>query len=122
MVGALNTDATLVGRIAPVDNNGAPHTAQAVGIIKEGTGTYRITGNENRITGAIRVKAGRVLVNNDAAAAEHSRLSGGTGAMHNSADMVAQVFSEGIFGGTGNVAGSVNLLGVLPNCRISVLS
>ena len=113
MVGALNTDATLAGRIAPVDNNGAPHTAQAVGIIKEGTGTYRITGNENRITGAIRVKAGRVLVNNDAAAAERSRLSGGTGAMHNSADMVAQVFSEGIFGGTGNVAGSVNLYGTL---------
>ena len=113
MVGALNTDATLAGRIAPVDNNGSPHTAQAVGIIKEGTGTYRITGNDNRITGAIRVKEGRVLINNDAAEAERSRLSGGTGAMHNTADMVAHVFSKGILGGTGNIGGSVNLYGTL---------
>ena len=33
--------------------------------------------------------------------------------MHNTADMVAHVFSKGILGGTGNIGGSVNLYGTL---------
>lgn len=51
LLGSLNTDATLAGKIAPSDyRDDTP-----LGIIKEGTGTYRITGNNNYLSGALRV-------------------------------------------------------------------
>lgn len=63
MVGNDNTDGTLAGRIIPF---GGSNLAVKVGLVKEGTGTYRITGNENLITGSVRVLQGTVMVNNDA--------------------------------------------------------
>ena len=61
LVGCLNTDATMAGTIAPPDYADTHH----VGIVKEGKGTYRITGNQNYISGALRVLDGRVLIMND---------------------------------------------------------
>ncbi len=70
LVGGLDTDATLAGRIDPPDYS----DTHPVGIIKEGKGTYRITGNENYLSGALRVMEGRVLVMNDRETAEKKRL------------------------------------------------
>lgn len=114
LLGALNTDATLAGRISSTGED----TKQAVGIIKEGTGTYTITGNTNTISGALRVKEGAVMVCNDAAAAKSKKLSGGTGCAADKTMPVAYVFSQGVLGGTGNVGGHVDLYGTLrPGCE-----
>ena len=72
LVGGLNTDATLAGTIAPTDyDDKTPLT-----IVKEGTGTYTITGNENYLSGALRILDGKVLIMNDRAEAESKKLSG----------------------------------------------
>ena len=76
VVGNLGTDATIAGRIAPPDYS----DSHPVGIIKEGKGTYRITGNENYLTGALRVMDGRVLVMNDPKMEESKKLRGALGA------------------------------------------
>lgn len=109
LVGNLNTDATLAGTIAPPDFS----DQHRVGLVKEGTGTYTITGNNNFISGALRVTDGRVLVMNDRAAAEANKLRGATGAMTNSQDAVVYVFEQGLLGGTGNVAGTVDNYGTV---------
>ena len=109
LVGHLNTDATLAGSIAPPDFS----DQHCVGLVKEGTGTYTITGNNNFISGALRVMEGRVLVMNDRAAAETNKLRGATGAMTNPQDAVAYVFEQGVLGGTGNVAGTVDNYGIV---------
>jgi len=113
LLGYLNTDATLAGRIASAEKNGKTDDTQAVGIIKEGKGTYTITGNSNQISGAIRVKAGTVLVNNDAETAKSKKLTGGTGAAATATMPVAYVFSNGTIGGNGNIGGGVDLYGTM---------
>ena len=66
LLGCMNTDATLAGTIIPSkDYENTP-----LSIIKEGTGTYSITGNNNYLSGALRILQGRVLVMNDRAEAE----------------------------------------------------
>lgn len=73
LTGGLCTDATIAGTVAPqADGN-------KVGIIKEGTGSIRITGNGNRINGGIRLLKGSLIIDNDAKEAELGKLSGGTG-------------------------------------------
>jgi autotransporter-associated beta strand protein len=106
LVGNLNTDAILAGKIVP--NEGS-----ILGLIKEGTGTYRITGNQNSLTGALRVKAGKVLVNNDRAEAESKKYSGGLGAMSSENTPIAYVFGNGILGGTGSIGGAVDNYGTI---------
>lgn len=112
LLGSLGTDATLAGRIAAIEKSGS-HPIQTVGIIKEGKGTYTLTANDNEISGALRVKEGTVLINNDAAVAKSKRLSGGTGAASDASLPVAFVFSKGTLGGTGNIGGHVDLYGTL---------
>ena len=63
LLGGLNTDATLAGTIKPTDYD----DATLLSIVKEGTGTYSITGNNNYLSGALRILEGRVLVMNDRA-------------------------------------------------------
>ncbi len=109
LLGCLNTDATLAGEIAPPDFS----DQHRIGIIKEGTGTYRITGNNNYISGALRVMDGRVMVMNDRQEAESNHWRGATGAMAGSQEAVAYVFEQGVLGGTGNVAGTVDNYGVI---------
>lgn len=107
VVGAKNTDAVLAGEIRSCDDAGTP-----LGIIKEGTGTYRITGNDNIINGGVRVLSGAVMVNNDAAAAASGKLQGAIG--HNPSNLPGiYVFEGATVGGTGSVASTVDLYGNL---------
>ena len=111
IVGALGTDATLAGRIAPIEKSGTPDLTQAVGIIKEGKGTYTITANDNMLSGGLRVAEGTVLLCNDASAAASKKLSGATGAMKDKSMAVAYVFEGAKLGGTGHVGGTADLYG-----------
>lgn len=111
IVGNLNTDATLAGRIAPMESNGVPLNTQLLGIIKEGKGTYRITANNNVIPAGVRVLDGKLLINNDADKAQKSKLSGGTGSPATSTAAAAYVYGNGLLGGTGNIAGNVDCYG-----------
>lgn len=113
IVGHLGTDATLAGRIAPMESNGTPLASQLLGIIKEGKGTYTITGNDNVIPAGVRVIGGRLNINNDAATAKASKLSGGTGAPASATAASAYVYDGGILGGTGNIAGNVEAYGTV---------
>lgn len=109
MVGADNTDATLAGKIAPMGGN----QNVIVGIIKEGAGTYRITGNENLITGGLRILNGRVLISNDIAQAEANKLSGATGYQATANTKGVFVMEKGVIGGTGNIASSTDVYGTI---------
>ncbi|MBQ6062236.1 MAG: endo-1,4-beta-xylanase [Prevotella sp.] len=109
MVGCLGTDATLAGTIAPPDYS----DTHLVGIIKEGKGTYRITGNRNYISGALRVLEGRVLVMNDRQEAEQKKLRGATGAKSNNQEAIVYVFNQGLLGGTGSIGGTVDNYGTI---------
>ena len=111
LVGCLNTDSELDGRIAPVDLNGKPNESLLVGLYKEGTGTYTLTNNNNLINGGIRVLGGTLLVNNSAEAAKASRLTGGTGYAAEGSQVF--VFAGGTIGGTGSIGGDVDVYGTL---------
>lgn len=110
MVGNDNTDGTLAGRIIPF---GGTNLNVKVGIVKEGTGTYRITGNENLITGSVRVLQGAVMVNNDGIKAEDNQLSGGIGQQSDASTPGVYVMSKGCLGGTGSIGSTVDLYGTL---------
>ena len=109
IVGCLGTDATLAGTIAPPDYS----DTHPVGLIKEGKGTYRLTANNNYLSGALRVLEGRVLVMNDRAEAESRKLRGALGAKPDDADPIAYIFENGILGGTGSIGGTVDNYGTI---------
>lgn len=109
LLGCMNTDATLAGTIIPSKD----YENTLLGIIKEGTGTYTITGNNNYLSGALRILQGRVLVMNDRAEAESQRLRGALGAKPNTAEAIAYVFSKGVLGGTGSIGGMVDNYGTI---------
>ena len=109
MLGLMNTDFTLAGTIAP---SGYRDDTQ-VGIIKEGTGTMTITGNDNYLSGALRVMNGRVMVMNDSEAAKTGKLRGALGAKPNPSEAVAFVFGKGVLGGTGSIGGTVDNYGTI---------
>ena len=109
LLGGLNTDATLAGTIHPTDYD----DGTSLSIIKEGTGTYSITGNDNYLSGALRILQGRVLVMNDRAEAESQHLRGALGAKPNANDAIAYVFSKGVLGGTGSIGGTVDNYGTI---------
>ena len=109
IVGALNTDASMAGTIAPPSYS----DTHLVGLIKEGTGTCRITGNNNYISGCLRVTDGKVLVMNDAEEAKAGKLRGAVGAKASAKDAIAFVFEKGVLGGTGNIAGTVDNYGTI---------
>lgn len=112
LVGRNNADATMAGTIAPMEKDGKPLNTSLVGLIKEGKGTYTLTANDNCISGGIRVVNGRVNICNDADKAKRSKLSGGTGTPASNA-AVAYVFGNGVLGGTGNIAGIIDLYGTI---------
>ena len=109
LLGGLNTDATLAGTIAPSGND----KNTPLSILKEGTGTYTITGNENFLSGGLRILDGTVLVMNDRAEAEARKLSGAIGAMSSANEAVVNVFEHGVLGGTGSIGGTVNNYGTI---------
>ena len=109
LLGCMNTDATLAGTIMPTSYK----EATLLGIIKEGTGTLRITGNNNFLSGSLRILDGRVLVNNDRAQAETKKMRGGLGAMSDATKPIAFVFGKGVLGGTGSIGGAVDCYGTI---------
>ena len=110
MLGLMNTDFTLAGRIAP----SGYRDDTPLGIIKEGTGTMTITGNENHLNGALRILDGRVMIMNDPNEHDWSEpFRGALGAKPNPQDAVAFVFSKGVLGGTGIICGSVDNYGTI---------
>ena len=110
MLGLMNTDFTLAGRIAP----SGYRDDTPLGIIKEGTGTMTITGNENHLSGALRILDGRVMIMNDPNEFDYSvPFRGALGAKPNPQDAVAFVFSKGVLGGTGIICGSVDNYGTI---------
>lgn len=109
MLGLTNTDFTLAGKIAPAGYR----DDTMLGIIKEGTGTMTITGNDNYLSGALRILDGRVMVMNDREAAEAGKLRGALGAKPNSQDAIAFVFGKGVLSGTGSIGGSVDNYGTI---------
>lgn len=109
LLGGLNTDATLAGIIKPTDYD----DGTLLSIIKEGSGTYSITGNNNYLSGALRILQGRVLVMNDRVEAESKQLRGALGAKPNDTDAIAYVFSKGVLGGTGSIGGMVDNYGTI---------
>ena len=109
LLGCMNTDATLAGTIIPSKD----YDNTLLGIIKEGTGTYRITGNDNYLSGALRILDGKVLVMNNRSEAEANGLRGALGAKPNATDAIAYVFPKGVLGGTGSIGGSVDNYGTI---------
>ena len=109
LVGGLNTDATLAGKIAPTDYR----DDTSLGLIKEGKGTYRITGNNNYLSGSLRILEGRVQIANDRVEAETKKLRGALGARPNASEPIAYVFEGGLLGGTGSIGGTVDNYGVV---------
>ena len=109
LLGGMNTDFTLAGTIKPSDYD----DATLMGIVKEGTGTMTITGNDNCLSGALRVLEGRVQIANDAAEAQSKKKRGALGARPNTSDPIAYVFEGGVLGGTGSIAGTVDNYGTI---------
>ncbi len=109
LLGGLNTDFTLAGTIMPSDYD----DGTLMGLVKEGTGTMRITGNDNYVSGSLRILSGRVLVNNDRDKAEQGRKRGGLGALPDASKAIAYVFEDGILGGTGSIGGSIDNYGTI---------
>lgn len=109
LLGSLGTDATLAGTIAP----SGYRDDTPLGIIKEGKGTLRITGNDNYLSGALRVLEGCVRIDNDIAKTKAQRLRGALGARPNATEAIAYVFANGMLGGTGSIAGSVDNYGTI---------
>lgn len=107
VVGCDNTDATIAGRIAPSDDN----VQEEIGLIKEGKGTYRITSNTNIICGGLRVLAGKVFANNDAAKAKSSKLGGATGYIYDMTKAGVFVMQNGAIGGTGSFGSITDVYG-----------
>ena len=88
MIGCNDTDGLLAGQILPSASSGS-----AVGLIKEGKGTYRITGTGNNITAGIRILDGSMLINNNVTVSD------------------VYAFKGGVLGGTGTVNGNVEVYG-----------
>ena len=100
VVGGLNTDGLLAGKIY------AKESGNKVGLIKEGKGTYILSGNDNDISSGVTVSGGTLLVCNDAKAAETGKKNGATGAT--GALMVA---TGARLGGDGSIAANTDLYG-----------
>lgn len=104
LMGSDNGDSELAGRIA------AEGTSM-VGIVKEGKGTYTLTGNDNRITGIATVVGGKLLISNDAAAAKADKLPGAIGIGENAVGVMS--YAGTTVGGSGNISGMADIYGHL---------
>jgi autotransporter-associated beta strand protein len=105
-IGGLNTDVVFKGVIRTITiSNGLPRTDNALGIIKVGTGTYKLTNGENFIGKGIDVKEGRIFISNP------PDTRSGTGYARNRDAVI--VYENGALGGTGRISGDVTVKGKL---------
>lgn len=102
IIGGLNTNGLLAGKIYPKESG------NKVGLIKEGKGTYTITGNDNNINSGITVNGGTLLVCNDAGIAEADKKNGATGAAG-----TVMVATGARLGGNGSIAANTDIYGTL---------
>ena len=102
IVGSKGTDAILAGRIY------ASTAGNTVGLVKEGAGTYTISGNDNDISGGIRLTEGRLNIDNDADEAEKKKKNGATGK-----NGTVFVFNGTTLAGNGNVAARTEIYGTV---------
>ena len=101
-MGSKGTDAILAGRIY------ASTAGNTVGLVKEGAGTYTISGNDNDISGGIRLTEGRLNIDNDADEAEKKKKNGATGK-----NGTVFVFNGTTLAGNGNVAARTEIYGTV---------
>lgn len=104
LVGSDDADSELAGEIS------AEGTSM-VGLVKEGKGTYTLTGNNNRITGIVTVVEGTLLISNDADAAEARKLPGAVGLGENAVGVMS--YSGTTVGGSGHISGLSDIYGRL---------
>lgn len=104
LVGFDGSDSELAGDIKALETS-------MVGIVKEGAGTYSITGNNNRITGIATVVGGKLLISNDVKAAREQKLPGAIGIGENSVGVM--VYTGGCLGGSGNISAMADVYGYL---------
>ncbi len=104
LIGQDGSDSELAGTISSEGTS-------PVGIVKEGAGTYSITGNNNRITGFITVTGGKLLVSNDADEARRDRLPGAVGIGGNTTGVI--VYTGGCLGGSGSISGTADIFGYI---------
>lgn len=104
LIGIDGTDSELAGNIV------AQGTSM-VGLVKEGEGTYSISGNNNRITGIVTVVGGKILISNDAKEAQDKKLPGAIGIGENNVGVI--VYAGGCLGGSGNISGMSDVYGHL---------
>lgn len=102
IVGGKNSNSTLAGRIY----NSA--SGNKVGIIKEGTGTYTISGTNNDINGGIRLTKGTLLVENNI---EETKSEKGGGATGKYGSVI--VYEAAVLGGNGSVASATEVYGTI---------
>ena len=77
-----------------------------MGIIKEGTGTYVISGTNNDINGGIRLTKGTLLIENDI---EKTKAENGSGATGKYGSVI--VYEDAILGGNGSIASATEVYG-----------
>lgn len=102
LMGGLCTDAVLAGTIAPQSDG------NKIGIIKEGAGSIKITGNSNNINGGIRLLNGSLIIDNDADEAERNKMQGATGHDGN-----VFVFGGTALEGNGSIGNRTEVYGTL---------
>ncbi len=106
VIGGKGTDAVLAGRIK------ASNDGNKIGIIKEGAGSCVISGNDNDISGGLRLLDGTVVIANDAAATAAGRTGGATGRTG-----TIFVFKGATLSGSGSVAARTEAYGdISPLC------
>jgi hypothetical protein len=98
-IGGLNTSVTFPGRIGYIGTKAYNLT----GIVKVGTGTYTFTNNDNQMTAGLSVREGRALICDKNI---KGYKNGGTGYSVN-------VRKSATIGGTGRIAGNVDVYGTL---------
>lgn len=101
VLGGLHTDAELAGTISATQGN-------KIGLIKEGRGALRISGNDNDINAGIRLLEGSLIIDNDAQAAASAKKNGATGA-----NASLMVFAKASLRGHGSVAADTEVYGTI---------
>ena len=101
ILGGRNTDSELAGQILATNGN-------KIGLIKEGTGTLRITGNDNDINAGIRLLEGTLAIDNNAQTAQTSKKNGATGSTG-----TLTVFNKGTLAGSGSIAAPTEVYGTI---------
>jgi len=105
-VGGSNTDAVIKAKIHPFNY----YRKMFVGLIKVGTGTYTLTNGNNFITGAIDVREGKVLINNEPIrGSSGTGYRGSTGDSRGDAGPVLRVRNGAAAGGFGIISGDTEV-------------